>query len=136
MAPSATAIAIARQCRLHADADLGQPAFHHAGVSGAGALFGTEPVEIGLAGQEAALFARLAADPFYAAAFSAAFPDRPAPDLYTITRALGAYPVGGLGLYEFTGLAADRAASARPACATWRLPRPTCTTARSRRERT
>jgi cytochrome c peroxidase len=54
-------------------------------------LFGTEPVEMGLAGQEAALFARLSADPYYAAAFPAAFPDRPAPDLYTITRALGAF---------------------------------------------
>jgi cytochrome c peroxidase len=54
-------------------------------------MFGTEPVEMGLAGQEAALFARLAADPYYAAAFPAAFPDRPAPDLFTITRALGAF---------------------------------------------
>ncbi|MEM1313232.1 MAG: MbnH family di-heme enzyme, partial [Pseudomonadota bacterium] len=54
-------------------------------------LFGTEPVEMGLAGQEAALFERLAADPYYADAFPAAFPDRPTPDLYTITRALGAF---------------------------------------------
>jgi cytochrome c peroxidase len=54
-------------------------------------LFGTEPVEMGMAGQEEALFARLGADPFYAKAFPAAFPDRPAPDLYTITRALGAF---------------------------------------------
>lgn len=44
-------------------------------------LFGTEPVEMGLAGQEAALFARLAADPWYAAAFPAAFSHRPQPDL-------------------------------------------------------
>jgi cytochrome c peroxidase len=54
-------------------------------------LFGTEPVEMGLAGGEAALFVRLAADPWYAAAFPAAFPDRPEPDLYTVTRALGAF---------------------------------------------
>jgi cytochrome c peroxidase len=54
-------------------------------------MFGTEPVEMGLAGQEEALFARLAADPYYAEAFAAAFPDRSAPDLYTITRALGAF---------------------------------------------
>jgi cytochrome c peroxidase len=54
-------------------------------------MFGTEPVEMGLAGQEAVLFARLDADPWYAAAFPAAFPNRPAPDLYTVTRALGAF---------------------------------------------
>lgn len=54
-------------------------------------LFGTEPVEMGMAGQEEALFARLAADPWYAKSFPAAFPDRPTPDLYTITRALGAF---------------------------------------------
>ncbi|MEM6743235.1 MAG: cytochrome c peroxidase, partial [Pseudomonadota bacterium] len=54
-------------------------------------LFGTEPVEMGLAGQEAALFELLSADPYYAEAFPAALPDRPAPDLYTITRALGAF---------------------------------------------
>ncbi|MFV0429465.1 MAG: MbnH family di-heme enzyme [Arachnia sp.] len=54
-------------------------------------MFGTEPVEMGLAGQEEALFGRLAADPYYAGAFPVAFPDRPMPDLYTITRALGAF---------------------------------------------
>ena len=54
-------------------------------------MFGTAPVEMGAAGMEAALFDRLAADPFYAEAFPAAFPDRPAPDLYTVTRALAAF---------------------------------------------
>ena len=54
-------------------------------------LFGEDPVEMGNAGQEAVLFARLMADPFYAAEFPAAFPDRPQADLYTITRALGAF---------------------------------------------
>lgn len=54
-------------------------------------MFGTAPVEMGSAGIEAELFNRLAADPFYARAFPAAFPDRPAPDLYTITRALAAF---------------------------------------------
>ncbi len=54
-------------------------------------LFGTELVEMGLARREAALLARLAADPFYAAAFPAAFPDRPVPDPCAITRALGAF---------------------------------------------
>ena len=54
-------------------------------------LFGETPDEMGNAGKEEALFARLAADPYYATAFAEAFPDRPASDLYTITRALGAF---------------------------------------------
>lgn len=54
-------------------------------------LFGEAPVEMGNAGQEEKLFARLMADPWYRAAFAAAFPDRPAADLYTVTRALGAF---------------------------------------------
>ncbi|MGF1660653.1 MAG: MbnH family di-heme enzyme [Rubrimonas sp.] len=55
-------------------------------------LFGEEPVEMGLAGREAELFARLGADPWYTEAFPAAFPDRPeGPSLYTITRALAAF---------------------------------------------
>lgn len=54
-------------------------------------LFGDNPDEMGNNGQEAALFARLAADPYYQAAFPAAFPDRPAPDLFTLTRALAAF---------------------------------------------
>lgn len=54
-------------------------------------LFGDNPDEMGNSGQEAALFARLAADPYYATAFPAAFPDRPAPDLFTVTRALAAF---------------------------------------------
>lgn len=54
-------------------------------------LFGTEPEEMGLAGREDAVFARLAADPWYARAFPAAFPERSAPDLATVTRALAAF---------------------------------------------
>lgn len=54
-------------------------------------MFGTPPLEMGSAGQEAAVMARLAEDPYYAGAFPAAFPDRPAPDLYTVTRALAAF---------------------------------------------
>ena len=54
-------------------------------------LFGENPDEMGSVGQEEAIFAALAADPFYANAFPAAFPDRPAPDLYTVTRALAAF---------------------------------------------
>ena len=54
-------------------------------------LFGEEPLEMGNAGQEEALFARLMADPAYRAAFAAAFPERPVADLYTVTRALAAF---------------------------------------------
>lgn len=54
-------------------------------------LFGDNPDEMGNNGQEAALFARLAADTYYQTAFAAAFPDRPAPDLFTVTHALAAF---------------------------------------------
>ena len=54
-------------------------------------MFGENPDEMGSVGQENAIFATLAADPFYASAFPAAFSDRPAPDLYTVTRALAAF---------------------------------------------
>jgi cytochrome c peroxidase len=54
-------------------------------------LFGENPDEMGGVGQEAVIFDRLAADPYYATAFAAAFPDRPQPDLFTITRALAAF---------------------------------------------
>jgi cytochrome c peroxidase len=54
-------------------------------------LFGENPDEMGSVGQEDTILAALAADPFYANAFPAAFPERPAPDLYTVTRALAAF---------------------------------------------
>ena len=54
-------------------------------------MFGENPDEMGSVGQEEAIFATLAADPFYANAFPAAFPDRPALDLFTVTRALAAF---------------------------------------------
>lgn len=54
-------------------------------------LFGDNPDEMGNNGQEAALFARLAADPYYASAFPGVFSDHPTPDLYSITRALAAF---------------------------------------------
>jgi cytochrome c peroxidase len=55
-------------------------------------LFGTEPVEMGMAGRETELFARLAADAYYPQAFVAAFPERGgAIELFTLTRALGAF---------------------------------------------
>lgn len=54
-------------------------------------LFGQDPLEMGNAGLEQALFARLMADQHYVEAFQAAFPERPEADLYTVTRALGAF---------------------------------------------
>lgn len=54
-------------------------------------MFGDNPDEMGGNGREAEIFARIAADPWYAEAFPAAFPDRPQVDLFTVTRALGAF---------------------------------------------
>lgn len=54
-------------------------------------LFGENPDEMGSNGREADIFARLGADPYYAQGFAAAFPERPGVDLFTITRALGAF---------------------------------------------
>lgn len=54
-------------------------------------LFGEAPEEMGNAGQEAALFARLAADSYYEQAVPGAFPERPEISLFTITRALAAF---------------------------------------------
>jgi cytochrome c peroxidase len=42
-------------------------------------LFATHPVELGVAGNEARVLGRFAADPAYARRFAAAFPDDPAP---------------------------------------------------------
>jgi cytochrome c peroxidase len=53
-------------------------------------MFGESPVELGMAGREDELFARLAADPAYPAAFEAAFPGRGV-SLDTITQALAAF---------------------------------------------
>lgn len=55
-------------------------------------LFGQEPMEMGLAGEERAVFEKLAADPVYAELFARVFPERDgAIDLYTVTRALAAF---------------------------------------------
>lgn len=54
-------------------------------------LFGDNPEEMGSNGRENDIFARLAADPYYKDAFPEAFPERPDIDLFTITRALGAF---------------------------------------------
>ncbi len=55
-------------------------------------LFGEDPVELGLAGMEDELFARLRADTTYQRLFAAAFPDRPDPiSIETITRGIAAF---------------------------------------------
>lgn len=54
-------------------------------------LFGDNPLEMGSAGLEDRIFGTLASDPYYAEAFAKAFPDRPDIDLFTVTRALGAF---------------------------------------------
>ena len=55
-------------------------------------MFGTAPVEMGAAGREKALFAAIAADPYYATAFPVAFPDKGGEiTLFTVTRALAAF---------------------------------------------
>lgn len=55
-------------------------------------MFGEDPVELGLAGQEAALFARLRAEPRYRTLFAAAFPGERDPlSVEHIVKALGAF---------------------------------------------
>ena len=55
-------------------------------------LFGEEPLEMGNAGREEALFARLRADPEHARMFREAFPERDGRiDLATLARALAAF---------------------------------------------
>lgn len=55
-------------------------------------MFGDNPDEMGLAGREEALFARLGADPVYADLFPRAFPEEEgAITLFTLTRALAAF---------------------------------------------
>jgi cytochrome c peroxidase len=56
-------------------------------------MFGEDPVELGLAGQEEALFARLKAEPRYQELFPRAFPEKGAEpfDLDAVVKALGAF---------------------------------------------
>jgi cytochrome c peroxidase len=55
-------------------------------------MFGEAPVELGLAGMEGELIARITADPTYAELFPQAFPDdRPAVTLDTIVKAIAAF---------------------------------------------
>jgi cytochrome c peroxidase len=58
-------------------------------------IFGTHPAELGMAGREDELFARLRAEPRYRPLFAAAFPESPDEiSLRTITRALAAFQRG------------------------------------------
>lgn len=54
-------------------------------------MFGDNPDEMGGNGREVEIFARLADDPYYRHAFAESFPERPQVDLFTVTRALGAF---------------------------------------------
>ena len=55
-------------------------------------MFGTDPVELGLKGQEARLLADLRADPLYRRLFAEAFPGQPQPaTIANITKALAAF---------------------------------------------
>ena len=55
-------------------------------------LFGENPVELGMAGHEAELLARLAAEPRYPPLFAAAFPDEPTPiAVANVVRAIAAF---------------------------------------------
>jgi cytochrome c peroxidase len=55
-------------------------------------LFGDRPVELGMQGQEAALIARLAAEPRYPALFESAFPGEPAPlNVPNVLRAISSF---------------------------------------------
>lgn len=55
-------------------------------------MFGDQPVELGMGGQEKALFARLSGDPCYARLFRAAFPEaKGAITLSTVTKAIASF---------------------------------------------
>lgn len=55
-----------------------------------GPMLNRDPVELGIAGREAEILARLAADPSYAAAFRAAFPGEPL-DLTAVRKAIACF---------------------------------------------
>ena len=83
-------------------------------------LFGSHPVEMGLEGQEATLFARLRADPSYRERFARAFPETDGDvDLRTLTHALASFERSLLSFrsaydrYRYGGDATALSASAR-----------------------
>ncbi len=77
-------------------------------------MMGEVPVELGLAGQEKALFARLAAQPQYQALFPKAFPDDATPiSLGNITKAIASFErtmISGRSPYDRYQFGGDRTA--------------------------
>jgi cytochrome c peroxidase len=74
-------------------------------------MFGQDPVELGLAGREAELLARLKAEPRYPAMFVAAFPGEPSPTTVgNVTRAIAAFErtlLSGRSPYDLYRTSAD-----------------------------
>ncbi|MDX2090879.1 MAG: di-heme enzyme [Kofleriaceae bacterium] len=97
-------------------------------------MFGTAPVELGLAGGEAALLARLRAEPTYQMLFPAAFPDDEDPfSVDTITRALASFErtiISGNSRFDafVTGTASALDAAEQRGLALFESPRLGCTT--------
>jgi cytochrome c peroxidase len=77
-------------------------------------LFGEDPVELGLSGQDGPMLARLAADPDYPPRFAAAFPEEPvAISVETVVKALSAFQrtvISGRAPYDRFAGGADPAA--------------------------
>ncbi len=82
-------------------------------------MFGEDPVELGLAGKETEMLARLQADPRYPAMFAAAYPADAAPiSLVNITRAIASFErtlLSGRSSYDLYRTSADPRALPAPA---------------------
>lgn len=82
-------------------------------------LLNTHPVELGLAGREEAVAARLAADPTYAEAFAAAFPDDSTPATFDhVVKAIAAFErtlISGNSAFDRYVFQGDHTALAEPA---------------------
>ncbi len=74
-------------------------------------MFGEDPVELGLSGQETQMLARLAAEPRYPKMFAAAFPGDPTPiSLANVTRAIASFErtlLSGRSAYDLYRTSAD-----------------------------
>jgi cytochrome c peroxidase len=74
-------------------------------------MLGVAPIELGLAGHEAAALARLAAEPLYPSMFAAAFPGEPSPiTLANVTRAIASFErtlLSGRSPYDLYRTSAD-----------------------------
>jgi cytochrome c peroxidase len=95
-------------------------------------MFGTAPVELGLAGGEAALLARLRAEPIYQTLFPAAFSDADAFTVDNITRALASFErtiISGSSRFDafVTGTTSALDASEQRGLALFESPRLGCT---------